>query len=122
MSTKEKGDLAVAKAIAYFVEQGCEILLPIGDKKKYDLVIDFNNKLLKVQCKYTSAKKRSGNYEVQLRVCGGNSGRVIYRYEETDFDFLFVYTEGKKMYLIPSNELTSSTITVGKKRSKYEVK
>lgn len=122
MSTKEKGDLAVAKAIAYFVEQGCEVLLPIGDKKKYDLVIDYEGQLLKVQCKYSSAKRRNGSFEVQLRVCGGNSGRVIYRYEKTDFDFLFVHTEDKKSYLIPSNELTNSTITVGKKRSKYEVK
>ena len=33
-SSKEKGDIAVGQAIAYYSIQKYEICLPIGDKKK----------------------------------------------------------------------------------------
>jgi hypothetical protein len=40
MNSKQKGDIALAKAIAYYIEAGYEVLLPIGDKRPYDLVIE----------------------------------------------------------------------------------
>ncbi len=70
MNTKEKGGLAVAKAIQHYIFLGNEVLLPMGDKKPYDLVVDCGQ-LKKVQCKYTTYCPKD-NYVVPLRVMGGN--------------------------------------------------
>ena len=40
MNTKQKGDLAAAHAIGYFMTNGYEVCLPIGDKRPYDLIAE----------------------------------------------------------------------------------
>jgi hypothetical protein len=117
MNTKEKGDLAVAKATVYFIERGNEVLLPFGDKQPYDMVIERKNKLLKVQCKYTNHKSEYGVYIVPVRVMGGNRSRNTAKtYEKGDFDILFVYTESGDIYEIPSKIWTKyrNAISLGK--------
>ena len=121
MKSKEKGDLALGQAIAYYTKQGCEILLPIGDKKKYDFVIDRNGNLFKVQVKY-SGFKDSGGFAVPLKVMGGNrsSGNNCKKYKKGDFDIFFVYTSDGTTYEIPYDVLEGkSSIIVGKKYQKY---
>lgn len=123
MKSKEKGDLAVAKAISYFVEQGYEVLLPIGDKKKYDLVTEKDGVLKRVQCKFTTHRPE-GSYVVPLRVMGGN--RSYYSansYKTGDFDVLFALTGDGDVYVIPSeitNKLKNS-LTLGNKCDKYKM-
>jgi len=52
MNTKQKGDLAVAQCISQISLMGHEVLLPLGDRKPYDLVVDIRGQLNKVQVKY----------------------------------------------------------------------
>jgi len=115
---KEKGDLAVGRAIAHYITNGCEILLPIGDKQKYDLVVDCGESFQKVQCKYTSHKAPSGAFIAPLRVMGGNqSYHTAKKYEKGDFDILFVMTADSGTFAIPFDAITSkSSITL----SQYE--
>lgn len=40
MNTKHKGDIALSQAIAYFINTGHEVLLPIGDRSDYDCVVE----------------------------------------------------------------------------------
>lgn len=124
MKTKEKGDIALSKAIAYFIEKGCEVLLPVGDRRPYDLVVEFEDGTLKkVQCKYTSCKSPAGNYVVPLRVMGGNQTRnKAVKYKKEDFDIIFIYTEGKDLYCIPFNEVeATSNFKLNKDRDKWRV-
>ena len=97
MNTKQKGDIAVSQAIAYYVSCGYEILIPLGDRKPYDLVIDTGERLEKVQVKYTSTDVAG------LRTHGGNkSGNSIKRYDSESFDRLFVYqATTKRRFDIP---------------------
>lgn len=123
MKSKEKGDLAVAKAIAHYVEHDSEVLLPIGDKRPYDLVIETNGTLKKVQCKFTSSKTKYGRYQVPLRVMGGNqSYHTAKSYQEGDFDILFVLTGDGRLYEIPSSVTNGlkTYIVLGEKYKKYE--
>ena len=57
MKPKEKGDLAVAQAINYFMSNGYEVCLPIGDKRPYDLVVELEGVLYRVQIKYAVRKE-----------------------------------------------------------------
>ena len=124
MTSKEKGDSVVAEAIAFYARQGKQVLLPFGDKQKYDLVIDTGESLKKIQCKFTSVQKPSGNYEAMLTVKGGNqSFKTATPYKPGDFDLLFVMTADGSMYEIPSSETEklSASITLGKKYEVYKV-
>ena len=72
MLTKQKGDIALGKAISYFISQGYEVCLPIGDKRDYDLVVEKGGKLMKVQVKYAGLYRSEEKCIVALRVMGGN--------------------------------------------------
>lgn len=101
MQTKEKGDLAVANAIRYYVSRGYEVCLPIGDKKDYDFIVEKNNSLNRVQVKYAGIYK-DGKCKVGLRITGGNqSFNYSKKYTSHSFDILFVYTERGEIYSIP---------------------
>lgn len=103
LNTKSKGDIAVADAISFYTRSGHQVLLPFGDKQKYDLVVDVDGSFLKVQCKFTSQRNASGTHLVPLRVLGGNRSRTInYTYREGDFDLLYVLTDDGKRYVVPS--------------------
>lgn len=100
MNTKQKGDLAVAQSIAKLTSKGYEILLPIGDRKSYDLVFDDGKILSRVQVKYAGKSSR-GKYLAHLRITGGNqSFNYARKYKEDDFDYLYVYTADSRHYLI----------------------
>lgn len=123
MNSKEKGDIAVGKAISYYLSQIKEVLLPIGDKQKYDLVVDNGVELKRVQCKYTSYKTPHGIYSASIRQTGGNqSYHIAKKYNKEDFDTLFIVTEINDMYEIPFNEIKQTNCcNLGKKFEKYKV-
>jgi len=123
MNSKHKGSLAVAQCIAKLYKLGYEILLPIGDRNPYDLVFDNGKKLFKVQVKFAGKSSR-GDYKAGLRIAGGNqSFNYVKKYKDNDFDYLFVYTEDNRSYLIKWNEIiVRNEITIDdKKYQKYLV-
>ena len=123
MNSKQKGDICLSQAIAYYVYTGCEVLLPLGDRRPYDLVIETpDSKLSKVQCKYTSSKNRYGRYIVDLRVTGGNQSFTTSKfYENGDFDILFVCTDKMCLYSIPSLAIESNAgIVLGEKYETFK--
>lgn len=105
MNSKQKGSLAVAQCIAKLYSLGYEILLPLGDRKPYDLIFDDGKNLFKVQAKYAGFYS-NGKCIAGLRVTGGNqSYNYSKKYNDDSFDYLYVYTEDKKHYLIKWNEI-----------------
>lgn len=98
MNTKIKGDMAVGFAINHYLFNGHEVCLPIGDKRNYDLVIEKDGILKRVQVKYAGLNNRN-ECLVALRITGGNqSFKYSKKYEDDAFDVLFVYTEkGQKI-------------------------
>lgn len=106
MNTKERGDLAVGQGINFFMKNGYEVCLPIGDKRDYDFVVEKKGVLEKVQVKYAGIYERSGTCKVGLRITGGNqSYSYAKKYKKDSFDLLFVYTEKAEIYVIPWNKL-----------------
>lgn len=110
MNSKAKGDIAVGKCIAYYLGKDIEVLLPIGDKRPYDLVVEEEHRLKKVQCKYTSHKNRQGRYTVDLRTTGSHNYKTKL-YKSGDFDILFVTTEELKQYEIPYEAISKIKTT-----------
>lgn len=99
-NSKHKGSLAVSQCIAKLYSLGYEVLLPIGDRKPYDLIFDDGKNLYKVQVKYAGLTSK-GNHKAGLRITGGNqSFNYSKKYKDFDFDFLFILTADKRCYLL----------------------
>lgn len=85
-NSKVIGDLAELKTAALFAEHGYFVLKPLTDNAPYDLVVDKDNKLYKVQVK--ARKIRNGIIAVELRTTMLN---YVRHYQDGDFDLLAVY-------------------------------
>lgn len=100
MNSKQRGDVGVGAAIAWFTSHGHTVSIPLTDSQSYDLVIDAGE-LLRVQVKTTTCKEN--RWEVGLRTCGGNrSGTGKSKVMSTTVDLLFVLRGDGAMYLIPA--------------------
>jgi hypothetical protein len=125
MNTKEKGDVGVGQAISYYTIDGIEVLLPIGDKKPYDIVIDRDGSLHKIQIKYSASRNKAGNFKVDLRTTGGNqSFYTTKKYNDGDFDFCFIYTSEGSIYEIPYDVLPEkkNSVTLSNKYDVYKIR
>ena len=121
MNSKHKGSLAVAQCISKLYSLGHEVLLPVGDRKPYDLAFDDGDKLYKVQVKFAGKSSRN-RYVAGLRITGGNqSYNYAKKYNDYDFDYLFVYTEDGRHYLIKWDEVSVRNMIIvdDKKYQKY---
>ena len=120
----KQGNIGLAYAIAYYGKLGYTISIPLTDTQDYDLLVDNNSQILKVQVKTTTVKTKAGNFEVNLRVTGGNrSGTGKSKsFEENDCDLLFVMTEDFSFYSIPREKITTGrSITLGDKYECFRV-
>ncbi len=108
MLTKDKGDQAVANAIHYYMSNGYEVCLPIGDKKPYDLVVELDGKLKRVQVKYAGYYNGVKQHKVALRITGGNqSWNTVKKYSGNDFDELFVFSANGRRFVLPWKDITA---------------
>ncbi len=93
--TQRKGDIAVSQAIATFTKMGYDIAIPLTESAAYDLLVDDNIGIWRVQIRFTSRK------EVDLRRIHSNSqGYVIKKIKTKVYDWLYVLTASGEEYLI----------------------
>lgn len=59
MKPKQIGEISEAKIIARLLELEIPVSKPFGDNQPYDLIIEQNGKLLKIQCKTGRLKNKS---------------------------------------------------------------
>ena len=94
-TTQRKGDLAVSQAIATFTRMGYDVALPITESAAYDIIIDVDNELNRVQVRYSST------FNVELRRIHSNSkGYVIKKTKKDAYDWLYILFPDGREYLI----------------------
>ncbi len=120
MQPKQKGDVALGFAIQHYLSTGYEVCLPIGDKRDYDLLIEKDNLIERVQVKYAGFYVKKNKCLVGLRITGGNqSFHYTKKYSSTAFDYLFVYTAKEQKFSIPWPEVEArSELSI--EHSKYQ--
>lgn len=106
MDTKLKGDIAEQAVILYALQQGWEVLKPIGDRLPYDLVLEVENVFVKIQVKSAWFDDKKKNYVVDTRRTKTNRRRMLRsNYAENDFDFAVIYIqESQTFYVFPVAE------------------
>jgi hypothetical protein len=94
--TNIKGDIAELAVAKKFLERGCRVSYPFGDDSPYDLIVDEDDKLYRVQVKHR--KPYRGSIPVKLISESG-----VY-YSDT-VDLVVCYEpESGKMYMINPQE------------------
>jgi len=101
VGTKGQGNVGIAAAIFYFTKQGCTVSLPLNDAQEYDLVVEIDGKLNKVQVKTTRYTTKHGIYQVCLASSGGSKREIYHRVSDSACDILFIVCENNLQYLIP---------------------
>lgn len=119
-NSKKKGDIGVGIAISYLTTIG-SVSIPLTDSQEYDLVVDIDGTLKKVQVKTTEWLSPFGIFQANLAIRGGNrSFNTIKKFDNTGVDYVFVVTSTNKQYFIPSNVIVSKyCLNLGKKYDKY---
>ena len=106
----------------YKTSNGYTVSIPLNDTQDYDLIVDKDNTLKRVQVKSTSCITKSGNYQVALKSCGGTKGITYKTVINTFIEELFILTEKLDIYIIPINELKNkSTLSICEKYKKFKV-
>ena len=121
-TNKEKGNTGLGIAIAYYSMNGYTVSIPLNDTQDYDLIVDKNNILKKVQVKATSCKTRYNKYQVALKSCGGTKGKTYKTIIDTNIDEVFIVTGNMDIFILPIEEIKNrSTINLCRKYEKFRI-
>lgn len=123
-NSKKQGDVGLGIAIGWFTSRGYHVSVPLTDSQDYDLLVDSDNRIFRVQVKTTYHQTYPGIYQANLRVRGGNrsgTGKVK-NFDHKRIDYLFALTERGDMYLIPSYAISGHThINLGEQYQEFRV-
>lgn len=103
MHTKTKGDIAEQAVILRALKKGWGVSKPVGDRLPYDLILDVNGPLLRIQVKHAWWDQQKENYVVDNRRTKTNR-QVMVRdnYRPDDFDFAILYIDDLDVcYVMP---------------------
>jgi hypothetical protein len=104
-NTKKQGDIGEARAIYEYTKLGYVICAPLCDSAKYDLIIEKDGTMRRVQVK-TSSQAREGGFIIELSTCGGNQSRNSRTPRlRGDYDELFVLLSDERRWMIPAEKL-----------------
>lgn len=103
LTVKRKGILTEETLKLWFLKQGYSVSVPIGDDDRYDFIVDFNGKLIKMQSK-TSNLTRTVNClnfaTASIRYNSSGSNRIKYNSNEIDY-FCTIHPETNQVYIVP---------------------
>lgn len=121
-NTKKQGDVGLGAAIAWFVANEYVVSIPLTDSQDYDLIVEKDNTLYRVQVKTTSYKSDSGSYSASLTVKGGNrSGKnTIKDFDKSKVEIVFVLADNGQMWVVPTQEMIgNNSIALGRSYDKF---
>lgn len=122
----KQGDIGEARAIYEYTRLGYVVSRTLFDSARYDLIIDRDGQLARVQVKTTSYGQRENTFDVALKTTGGNRKvNTIRGRASGDYDVLFVLTSDNRCWSIPTETLGDSKMVItvtGDKYSEYEIR
>jgi hypothetical protein len=120
---------AAARATAWFMERGYTVCIPV-EPALYDLVVDSDAGLVRVQVKSTTSHDRTGRWLVRIHRMAydptvkptANGSRIKCVYAPGEVDFFFVVTADGDNYLIPLESTNGvSSLTLDSKYAAFKV-
>lgn len=122
-TNRNTGNAGMAMAIAYFGANGHTVSIPLTDTQDYDLVVDIDGRMNRVQVKATSCVDKYGTYSLALRTYNPGKRTVSKTVLDTDIELLFCLCSDGTMYLIPKDDIhNTNALSLRKRKSKYAKK
>ena len=119
--TQQKGLETELECQLRFIKMGYLVSVPIGQDSRYDMVIDIDKKLYKIQIK-TSRPNDSANEGLMFSTASNRmnhtQGNIRQKYSKEDVDF-FTTIYQNEMYLIPIELCTGAEKRLVKENAKF---
>jgi len=116
MDNKQIGNLTELQCITRFYELGCIVSIPYGDSSKYDMILEYQGKLHKLQCKHSKEFFEEDGTLSYLKIKTSwqsgytkNSQYHTNKYTADDIDYFVTHYQGVN-YLIPVGECSTEKI------------
>lgn len=123
-NSKKQGDAGLGQAIAYFTMKGYDIALPLTDSADWDLIIETEDGLKRIQVKTSSQLSPSGVMKFNCDVKGGNQSfnKPSKKIQDQNWELIFLHhLITNKQALIPKEVLfTKGQINLGSSQCKYK--
>lgn len=112
VDTHQKGDIAELAIAFEAVKLGYSVSFPYGHNNRYDLIVDRNEKLERVQVKYVNSDGIT--IKISCRSVNKENGKLVkHKYTKNDIEWLAVFDSfDNTCYFIPSEELNDGMDTV----------
>ena len=113
-----------AVAIAFYTLHGYSVTVPLTSNARYDLLVEKNGVILRVQCKSTNFIKYQSTYVVLTRTQGGNQSwnKVSKFLDKAEIDLLFVFSLNGQCYEFPPEFFDGKgAIILSKDKDQYKV-
>ena len=105
-NTKDRGDETEARIIYEFVSNGYSVSLPFGDNDRYDLVLDDDGELYRIQCKTAwRNKEETIRFNTHTQTTRGGEYREETYYGEIDA-FAVHYPGNGNVYWVDIDDAT----------------
>lgn len=123
-SSKQKGDVAEYRVVSELLVRGFPVLKPLGDRMPYDLAVDREGTIFRIQVKLAWYDAKNAAYQISVK--RSQTNRKVYkytRYTPADFDFLVGWLADLDVFYIFPAEFACSfsgsiTIVEGEKRQR----
>jgi len=107
VNTKLVGDISEAAVIAAFLKAGYNVLVPFGDRNRYDVVIEDGGAFQRVQIK--TGRERFGNVEFNTKSTTRRNGkRHEVGYKGQIECFAVYHRERDVVYVVPVDQCADS--------------
>lgn len=102
-----RGDINELQCILDFQKRGYYCSIPFSGSCRYDVIVDINGKLLRIQCKSSTFHEEDGTLRINTTRSTTNTKETIrYTYSKNEIDYF--YTSWKQYgFLIPVEETST---------------
>ncbi|WP_256297887.1 group I intron-associated PD-(D/E)XK endonuclease [Haloarchaeobius salinus] len=107
MNPSRRGDETEAVLLARLLDRGCSVAVPFGDSDRYDLLVDDDGDLFRVQCKTGSWVNGTVRFKLySSTVADGERVDTVYTADEVDA-YAVYSSETDTAYWVPLSETGS---------------
>lgn len=121
MDTNTKGDISMACVIAELTKRNISVAVPMTDNKRYDLIMDYNGRLYRMQVKSINYKQDEGQliFKTESSNTTKTKGYYSRTYKHGEIDgFLAYCIELNKVYLAWIGEVPSTRFYMRNKEAR----
>lgn len=103
-----RGDINELQCILEFQKRGYYCSIPFSGSCRYDVIVDINNNLYRIQCKSSVYKEDEGVLVMSATRQTTNTQKTIkYKYSKNEIDYFFTSWKNYS-FLIPVEEVSTS--------------